>query len=365
MAANLFGERYLGRQVAWHQLGETFDEPLTMTEAVKRCGLDYEVHLAPLYAHHRVRGVDLFGAEIQRAKTHRIQVPNRYAIMRSPTQDDLEPRIFGTVSSTYEVIQNTEIAQAMDELVEEWPVETCGALGKGETTFFTLSVGNTDIRGDQIEEFFLISDKKTGKSALKIAFVPVRVVCQNTLTAALGSAKVLSFLSHREGVGGRLDSRVQALKKLQSIRAKTLQNFHRLAEAVLEEEQIDTIFEAAYPTPTKPKKVRLLEEHDDEEDLALLGNLFAKAQEAKDRWLYYKDRAIGMREDAKEELVRINDEELAELPHLQNTAWAAWQAITAKEDHRDGPESLYESALFGARAKTKVKAFNQAMEFVK
>ncbi len=350
MSANLFGERYIGRKVAWHQLGTVFgDKSMTMTQAVKKANMDYNVDLLPVVA---------------KDGRKQIEIANKLAIVREATNDDPQPRVFGVVSDKYSVIQNADIARIMDELSDEWTVETAGALGMGQTSFFTLKVPDViDIKGDPIEQYFLISDKKTGRHALKVAFTPVRVVCSNTLTTGLAKASVLQYLSHRDEIEDILENRVKALKQMHDMQNQTISQFNLLAEAILTDRQINEIFAEAYPEPAKPKSVEVMEHKNSNgtEGIDLLESFFEKATKAGERYLYYKNLAINRRKDAKTELERINDEELANLPHLQNSAWATWQAVTAREDHRDGPESLYESALFGDRAKNKIRAFEKAL----
>lgn len=362
MSANIFGERYVGRKIAWHELGTVFGEKdISMVEAVRMAGIDYEVHLCPLKAQFTTSGKKLIGVQVSKPETLQIPIDNRMAIVREPTPDDPDYRTFGIVSKKYEIIQNIEIAEIMDQLSDEWKVETAGALGEGENSFFSLKIdGIIDIKGDPIEQYFLVSDKKTGKDALKVAFTPVRVVCKNTLTVGLGQANVLSFMSHTDGIENRLDNRIKALKQMQSMREQILANFNLMAEKTLKDVEIQEIIAEAYPEPSKPQRVKVLEQHEDE-DLDLLESFFNKATISQERYLYYQDQALKRREQAREELVRINDEELTDTPNLKNTAWAVWQAVTSREDHRKGPKSLYESTLFGKRAQNKIRAYEKAL----
>ena len=130
MAHNLFGSRFLGRQEpAWHKLGEVFTDPISVSDAVLQAGLGYEVHLENLYV-----GDDY------------TPIPSHKAIVRQPTDDDPQRQVFGLASNSYKIIQNTELGKILDPLAKTWPVETVGALGKGETMFLSLDAGEHTIK---------------------------------------------------------------------------------------------------------------------------------------------------------------------------------------------------------------------------
>ena len=49
MPAAIFGDRFLGRrEPAWHRLGEVFTEPMSMTAAIKRAGIDFHIAKHPV-----------------------------------------------------------------------------------------------------------------------------------------------------------------------------------------------------------------------------------------------------------------------------------------------------------------------------
>ena len=88
----------------------------------------------------------------------------------------------------------------LDPLSERYPVETAGAIGQGEKIFITLDAGGAEIAGEDHNLFYLITDHRDGSGALSMAFTPVRVVCQNTLSLGLSEAKVSVNLQHRKNI---------------------------------------------------------------------------------------------------------------------------------------------------------------------
>jgi phage/plasmid-like protein (TIGR03299 family) len=350
MSANRFGERFLGRdKPAWDHIGKTFSGEITAVQAVKDSGLDYRVEVCSMLANVE----SVFGSAA-------LPVVGRKAIIRDATQDDPQLRVLGVAGDDYKVIQNTELAELLDRFIPGYVVETVGALGVGETVFYCLRFPqDAEISGDQIKQYFLITDTKDGKTALRMAFTPVRVVCQNTLIAGLSQATVKVALTHGTSIFDDVNFRLGLLGKLNNAQTTTLNTFQQLAEIAIKMPSVDKILEAAYPLPGKPGKVDLLSENPE---------LFEGQDEIKDslsavnnQWLYYCKLAQTRREETKNRLEKLNDE----FPKIARTPWAVWQACVENEDFRDGPESMYASAIFGDRAKTKIRAFNKCLEYIK
>lgn len=351
MTANIFGNRFIGyREPAWHQLGTVFTDRPTASEAVRRASLDYTVIKSPLYTAVCAPFPGFPDAVMN------VEIDDRFAIVREPTVGDEFYRTFGIVSGQYEMVQNVDIATYLDQLVGQWPVETAGALGYGETVFFVLDAGMCSIGGEDVHQYFVVCDVKDGKTALRFAFTPVRIVCQNTLASGTASAAVLQWLAHTSDVNAQLAYRMQLLTKLQSIQGTTLANFQQMANAVLSAEAAKNVFTMAYPMPKRPGKASLLDElskHDTQE----YGSLYEEMTSAQEQWIAACERAKTLRFDAEEMLETMNDQNGA----LANTAWYVYNAVTDCEDHRDGPESMFASALWGDRAQVKVRAFQSAM----
>lgn len=349
MTANLFGERFLGnREPAWHGLGKVFEDPITAVEAVELCGLNYSVVKLPLAGLVQTP----FGTQM-------VEVEDRIMIAREPTPDDDRYQFFGVASPNYGIIQNTDVAKALDVLTSEWPVETVGALGKGETIFFSLKVGGVEIGGEEVEEYFLVTDTKNGGTSMRIAYTPVRVVCQNTLVTGLSQAIISTTLEHHADIEGEFSFRVGLIDQMNKARLTVSQLFGTLAKVQLTVEDLSEIMAAAYPYPRKPAKVNLLEEDFNDKDITALGNLYLEAGEAVQQWEAICNKMNEFRTAATGLFSKINDEH----PGVANTPWAAYNAVVELADYRRGKndESIQASALFGIRAQEKVRAFKAAL----
>jgi len=345
MSANLFGERFLGhREPAWHGLGKTFEAELSASEAVVKGGLNFNVIKAPLIAY-------IDGANA---------LTGKYGIFREPVTDDPEYRFLGVSSPSYTILQNIDIARIVDPLTDLWPVETIGALGVGETMFLTLDAGDDEVKGEHIRKFFLITDTKDGGTALKVAFTPIRVVCQNTLISGLRQSMVSDSIIHNLDTKNILSARVDMMQKMQRAIKETMASFDALASAVIEDDEAKVIFEAAYPYPNKSAKTSLLKEFDDTTGPLELGLIYDKAKRAQTSYNYWVEKADELRDGAFRNYERICDEHNS----IARTPWAAYNSVVEFADFRGSREDFAKSALFGIRANEKKRAFAKAMEYI-
>jgi phage/plasmid-like protein (TIGR03299 family) len=170
------------KEKAWHGLGQIVEDFPTSAEAMCYAGLDYTVEKRPLFTNGA--GLGLAGIDTDLAFPE-IEVPNFYATVRADND-----AVLGVVGKDYQIVQNGDAFQFLDAIVgggDGIRYETAGALGKGERIFITaklpdyIRVGQDDL----IEQYLFLTTSHDGLGSITAAFTPVRVVCQNTLNAAL------------------------------------------------------------------------------------------------------------------------------------------------------------------------------------
>jgi phage/plasmid-like protein (TIGR03299 family) len=346
MTDNIFGTRFAGARVpAWHGLGTVFQEPLTVTEAVAKAGMDYLVTKEPVIVNMKGRTIET----------------DKIALVREPTPDDDKYRIFGYASPDYEIIQNSELAEMVDHLSKRWPTETVGALGYGETTFIVLDAGGADVKGEEIRKYFLISDSKTGGTTLKIAFTPVRVVCQNTLTYGLKNALSQVSLRHYPNLRDEIKFQLDLADQMQAAQDEAMESFEYLAGKEIVEEQVTQILQQAYPEPKRSRRARLAQQVPLDElakKKKLVESIVKRYNSAEEAHETQVARVKSFRDGAKKLYTNFGESETGGA--TAGTAWAAWQAVCETEDYRRGGNAE-ENALFGYRAITKARAYEAAL----
>ena len=125
-------------------------------------------------------------------------IPNSFATYRTDTNDILT--MSGkTVSKDYTVVQNIEAFNFFDSIIEkgEAIIETVGALGNGEIIFITAKLPESVIASnDIINNYLLLTMSHDGTMSIQAMYTPIRVVCNNTLSAALNNNKYKINIKH-------------------------------------------------------------------------------------------------------------------------------------------------------------------------
>ena len=190
------------KKKAWHKLGQVVDRYPTSAEAIQFAGLDYIVEKRPLFTydtenHTADPDTDIIIPEIK--------VPGLLCrTIRADTD-----QVLGVVGNDYEVVQNRDAFAFFDAIVgggDGILYETAGALGNGERIFITaklpgyIRVGNDDL----IEKYLFLTTSHDGFGSITAAFTPIRVVCNNTLHAALNNMSNCVKIRHTESAKERL-----------------------------------------------------------------------------------------------------------------------------------------------------------------
>jgi len=160
---------YVGRR-PWHGLGSELTAGATLKTWRKAAGLDWMVKETP--ALYRVG---------RRART----VPDQKVLLRSDTRAALS-----IVSTSYNVVQPGEVLGFFEDLVKGngFTLETAGSLRGGNRIWALARVGDDAnvIDGDKVRPYLLLATSYDGSMATTAQFTSIRVVCNNTLTAAVG-----------------------------------------------------------------------------------------------------------------------------------------------------------------------------------
>jgi phage/plasmid-like protein (TIGR03299 family) len=345
VSASIFGKRFLStREPAWHGVGKSWTGPKTAQEAVEESGVG-----------QIVIGTRRMGWQTDTGEFE--PCDDRVVIVRYPTPDDPQFVRLGEASSDYTILQNTEIGRMMDAsgLTRRFPVETCGALGKGETLFICLDMGDDEIAGEAHKTYALITDKRDGGSALQMLVTKTRVVCANTLSVALNEGEVKLSLHHNETIGADFAFGLKVMEQMEQASTRVHDALERLARIKVTAEDLPAVWTATYPDPAKGTLVRHYERVDDpaQFDPATL----ARLQKLQERWQVEHRLNSALREAAAERYDVLR----REFPVHDGTALGVLNAVAEVADHTRNGRQGSVASLYGWRAEEKVRAYRHLL----
>ena len=186
------------REHAWHRLGQILPDAMTAEEALEAAKLhSWNVRKKPLF----IEG-DPVITDDGVSDGQPIEVPGKFATVRTNPINHGED-VLGVVGDQYTVIQNEEHADILNAIVDESGAhfETAGALFGGRQTFLSMKLPRAiELRGsagvDVTDLYLVAQNSHDGTSAFRLMVTPVRVVCANTLAAAIGNTKSQFSIRH-------------------------------------------------------------------------------------------------------------------------------------------------------------------------
>ncbi|MDT3401114.1 MULTISPECIES: DUF932 domain-containing protein [Mucilaginibacter] len=189
------------KEKAWHGLGQIIDRYPTSSEAIQHAGLDYIVEKRPLFTYDTANHL---GEGSDDMIIPEIEVPNFFATVRADTE-----QVLGVVGNDYEVVQNRDAFSFFDAIVggsDGILYETAGALGNGERVFITAKLPDYIRVGvkDWIEQYLFLTTSHDGLGSITAAFTPIRIVCNNTLNAAMRNHSGAIKIRHTASAAERL-----------------------------------------------------------------------------------------------------------------------------------------------------------------
>ena len=197
MPAN-FTSGWLGNgERAWHGLGVVTEGSLPAREAFETADALFTVEKRPLYYWGDIDG-------------HRDGLPTEhFGVVRTDSQ-----ALLGVVSKQYEIVQNDSLLRMAEFIREEVDMDCVIVLSDGAKVCFTATLRGASadiVPGDTVKRRivgYLGHDGKTGCGA---KFTNIRVVCQNTLTAALSESGARASIMHKNGANNNFDALISSI----------------------------------------------------------------------------------------------------------------------------------------------------------
>ena len=253
---------FSAREVAWHKLGTVTEGALTAEDALKTAQLDWEViksddpvsTMVPMYGN----------SAMEQGSMEEITYADKFMTYRYHPKTK-KAQALGVVGNRYTPVQNLQAFSFLNAVADESGAvfETAGSIDNGKKVFMTMKMPEgLQIGGvDAIDLYLMAWNTHDGTSSFNVLVTPIRVVCQNTLTAAIHDAKSTFTLRHTPNV----DSKIQVARETLKLTWKYTESFEELANNLLSQKMSDKEFyslvENVFPIddPESPRAVTMAE----------------------------------------------------------------------------------------------------------
>ena len=314
-------------QTPWHGLGQKVDDNLTPAEMLMAAQLDWTV------SKRRVH--------VQSANSTDMLTTDDYFMLVRDSDD----QVLGPAGKSYVPVQNAEVFEFFDKFVKagDMTLETAGSLNGGRQVWGLANIrkGFTLPGGDEVQGHLLIAHPHIWGKAMTIMFTPIRVVCNNTLVAALGGAGDRFRFPHVKAWDGDV---MEAAEQALGLASNQLDDFRQQAEILTKTEYTEKQLNAYLARIFNPVAIK-------------------DANKTKDNPSEWEFDRTQFNRTMDNVFTCIRTQPGAELS--EGTWWSALNAVTYYVDHKAGRDrdSSLQTAWFGGRAVTKRAALQLAMEY--
>lgn len=331
----------------WHRKGTKIPGLMTVEEALKVGNLDWEVEKRP----------------IMTADPEMVIIPNCYAVGRvGPETNSDGSKAFvpfeSTVKGRYTIVQNVDAFNFFNTAIHDGAacIETVGALGNGEKVFAMARVpgGFEPIPGEHMERYILLSTSHDGSANIMAAFTTVRVVCWNTLSAAITEASA----SQKKRKKGSKRNDIVKIRHTKSAQ-KRIDEAHLVLES--SKAYWDKLSEA-YRQMVKKDMTRL-------DVMAFVEEMFpgkkTKLPSANGGFVEVEQVATRTQNNREKVLDLFEGQALGSNSRISGTTYQMYQAITQYIDHERSVRNdtdRWEASVFGSGEAMRQKAFDKLLE---
>lgn len=303
-------------EVPWHGLGNHVAEDVSVDDMTIQAGLNWTVSKRPV----------LYNTP---ENTVQMAFKDRYVLAR-----DKDNKAMSVVSGRYKPVQPKEIMEFFRELVAlgGFKLETAGSLSDGKRIWALAKTGDAaKILGqDEVKSYLMLATSYDGTFATLAQFTDIRVVCNNTLQAALSNHGTRISIPHIR------EFDAQSVKEQLGIHADAwnarVEAMELLARTKVDLAKASSVIRDIFKAPVEPASKEQIVAANHANNVIQLFN------------------GLGMG---------------ADLESANGTAWGVLNAATEYIDHwkrARGVDGRMNSAWFGEGARTKQSAWDEVMK---
>jgi phage/plasmid-like protein (TIGR03299 family) len=196
MAHEITSDDYMvsgNNQKPWHGLGSIVEGLITAKDALEKAKLNW-----------KVRKEKIFTGDM-------VEIPDNFVTVREDTNKPL-----GIVGNRYTIVNNVDGLDILDPIIGNDAVyETAGSLRGGKIVWFLAKLNKQYFlrhNDDRMNQYCMIFLSHDGSKPVSVRFTNVRVVCNNTLSAAIRGSKAEVTIRHTTNYKNKIGQAHEILK---------------------------------------------------------------------------------------------------------------------------------------------------------
>lgn len=269
------------------------------------------------------------------------QVYNAYATYRTDHNIPL-----GICKEKYTVVQNIEAFKFFDDAIGKnkarW--QTAGCFGNGERIFVSAKLPqNILVNNDPVDNYLVFTNSHDGTSGVKILFTPIRVICQNTLNAAIKTSTNYVSFRHTKSINSKIDIASEILGICNKTTSYLEEYYNAMKKKVLTDDQATEVFAKTILTDAELNNIKAT------------GHTIN--QIANRDWRAIEDSNVSMKKVNVISGIRNYYHTGIGQASILGNGWGAYNAISGYYSNVDNSEETkrMDTLLYGDRA-SKIKA---------
>ena len=214
------------RTATWENIGTSVRGEKKIEDVLTAAGLNYTVEKRPVYRY-------------ERNPRKLVRISNRFTCERREDGHSYDE----IVSGKYTIVQNREAFDFVNYMSDEVEFLKAGETANG-LVYIIGRLPDVNILGDPFTPHVIFSNSFTGKTSIRAAICPLRIICQNQFAAAFRD-------THNAVSVGHTASAERKLKEARSVlRASAMKVSSR---------QVAMVLDAMFPVPADAPQKRAAE----------------------------------------------------------------------------------------------------------
>lgn len=223
---------FLGREVAWHKLGQVIGDSFDIDTMRERCPeLVMPVHVQPSYAF-------VAGEYVEHTKTACV------------VREDGKVVGEGVGKDSYQVVQQQDVFEWGAQIADlgDFPFISAGLLRDGSQFFATLDAGGFGLAGLRVNSHLTVCGSHDRSMNVMGLYSHTVVVCANTFAAAQATATDRVTIRHTASAEARMAAAVKAVAGLHAWHQAEQAVFEQMAAVKVTARRFDLLLDGVLPS---------------------------------------------------------------------------------------------------------------------